>query len=118
MHQSSATSPPTLTTAARLARAIWPALALAAVLIAANWRLIDGRESPPFDAAALFGPYHHLVAAHALDGRWLSWDPWTNAGTPEYAEPQLGAYSPLLLLTAYAGNGSEAGFRLYWLVVW
>jgi hypothetical protein len=97
---------------------IWPATVLALVLIAANWDLINGRASPPFDAAALFGPHHHLIAAFAEDGRWLSWDPWTNAGTPEYAEPEYGAYSPLVLLTAALGHGSEAGFRLYWLMVW
>jgi hypothetical protein len=99
-------------------RSLWPAGILIAVLIAANWNLIDRRASPPFDGAALFGPHHHLIAAFAAEGRWLSWDPWTNAGTPEYAEPEYGAYSPLVLLTGYIGNRSEAGYRLYWLLVW
>jgi hypothetical protein len=96
----------------------WPALALAAILIIANWPLVSGRECPPFDAFAGFGTYHHLVGVFASAGRWVTWNPWSSAGSPSYADPQVGAYAPLIVLTAWLANGSEAGFRLYWLLIW
>ncbi len=88
------------------------------MLIVANWPLVSGREVPTFDAFAYFGPYHHLVSAFAREGRFLSWNPWSSAGSPDYAEPQVGAFSPILLVTAYLGNGTEVAFRAYWVLFW
>jgi hypothetical protein len=105
-------------TAARLLRSGWPAIALAAVLVIANWPLVSGRECPPFDAYSTFGIYHHMVGAFARAGRFLTWNPWFNAGSPDFADPQVGAYSPFVLATAFLANGAEVGFRVYWLLIW
>jgi hypothetical protein len=59
-----------------------------------------------------------LVADFARAGRFLLWNPWTNGGSPDFADPQAGAFSPATVLTALAGGGSEWGFRLYWLAAW
>jgi len=99
-------------------RSAWPAIALAVVLLVANWPLVSGRECPPFDAYSQFGVYHHVVGAFARAGRWMTWNPWSNAGSPDYADPQFGAYSPLILVTAFLANGAEVGFRVYWLLEW
>jgi len=99
-------------------RSAWPAIALAVVLLVANWPLVSGRECPPFDAYSQFGVYHHVVGAFARAGRWMTWNPWSNAGSPDYADPQFGAYSPLVLVTAFLANGAEVGFRVYWLLDW
>ncbi len=102
----------------RKLQSCWPALVLAAVLLLANWPLVSGRECPPFDAFAAFGPFHHMVGVFAREGRWMTWNPWSNGGSLDYADPQFGAYSPFVVVTAFLANGSEAGFRVYWLLAW
>jgi hypothetical protein len=101
-----------------LLQSAWPALALAVVFLAANWPIVSGRECPPFDAFSGFSAYHHLVGAFARAGRWMTWNPWSGAGSPDYADPQFGAYSPFIVVTSFLANGGEVGFRVYWLLVW
>lgn len=94
------------------------ALLVAAVLLGANYRLLTGAAAPKWDADDFFGPYFTLVADHARAGRLLLWDPWTSGGAPDFADPQLGAFSPFTVLVGALAGGSEAGFRAYWLLLW
>lgn len=94
------------------------ALAVAVVLLAANLPLLTGSAGPKWDADDFFGPYFTLVADHARAGRLLLWDPWTSAGAPDFADPQLGAFSPVTVLVGALVGGSEVAFRAYWLFLW
>ena len=73
------------------------AILLAALLIG-NAALVRGWATPHWDAADLFGPEFALVSDHAKAGRLLLWNPWTAAGAPDFAEPELGTTSPILRL--------------------
>jgi hypothetical protein len=59
-----------------------------------------------------------LVADHARVGRLLLWDPWLAGGTPDFADPQVGAASPIMVIAGVIGGGSSAAFRGYWLFIW
>ncbi len=48
----------------------------------------------------------------------MLWNPWSNAGSPDYADPQAGALSPICVIYGYLTGGSEAAFRWYWLTMW
>jgi hypothetical protein len=95
--------------------AVAGALALLAVT---QLPLVRGSASPSYDALQFFGPYHLLTGRLARQGSLLLWNPYTNGGTPDYAEPQVGAVSPPVLATAFLSGGGEWGFRLYWFLVW
>ncbi len=88
------------------------------VLFAGNIRLILGVEAPQWDASDFFGPQFSLVTDFAKHGRLLVWDPWIAAGTPDFAEPEIGTTSPLLLLIGLLSPSPQAGFIAYWLVLW
>jgi len=88
------------------------------VLLAGNSRLILGMEAPQWDASDFFGPQFSLVADFVKHGRLLVWDPWIAAGTPDFAEPEIGTTSPLLLLIGLLSPNPQAGFIAYWLVLW
>ncbi len=94
------------------------ALVLVTVLLAANSKLLNGRAAPLWDANDLFAPYFTLIADHARVGRILLWEPWTSGGTPASAEPEFGSFSPLTIAVGAVTGGSEAGFRVYWLLIW
>ncbi|HEV8674411.1 MAG TPA: hypothetical protein VGX21_10225 [Methylomirabilota bacterium] len=94
------------------------AVAVAAVLLGANFRLLDGSAGPKWDGDDFFAPYFTLVADHARAGRLLLWDPWTSGGAPDFADPQLGTFSPLTVFVGAIVGGSEAGFRAYWMLLW
>ncbi|HEV2116899.1 MAG TPA: hypothetical protein VGR48_12780 [Terriglobales bacterium] len=97
----------------------WMALAgLAAVFLLGNYPLLSGRQALIWDAEDLFAPAYTLVADHARAGRLVLWDPWISAGAPDYAEPELGAASPVQVLAGALTGGTEAGFRLYFLLIW
>ncbi len=95
--------------------AVW---LLATVLVIANVALLRGTVAPKWDADDFFAPYFTLVADHARAGRVLLWDPWTSGGAPDFADPQLGAFSPVTVLVGWVTGGSEVGFRVYWLLLW
>src|SRR5262249_3943844 len=70
------------------------------------------------DADAFFAPYFILVADHATAGQLLLWDPWTEAGSPMCADPQVGAFSPLVVGLARWAGPTLWGFMFYWFVMW
>ena len=90
---------------------------LVVVLLAANGRLLRGKAYPQWDAVDFFGPAYSLVADHVRAHRLLTWDPWTSGGTPDFAEPELGSNSPVLLLVA-AVFPKPSGFIAYWMLIW
>jgi hypothetical protein len=58
------------------------------------------------------------VADHARAGRLLLWDPWLEGGTPDFADPEIGAASPIAIMIGAIGGGNAAAFRAYWLFIW
>ena len=94
------------------------ALLLAIVFGTANFGLVDGRAAPIWDAEGFFAPAFTLIADHARAGRIVLWNPWQSGGSPEYAEPELGAVSPIAVLVGAITGGVESGFRTYWLLIW
>jgi hypothetical protein len=94
------------------------AAAILVVLLFGNIRLILGTETPQWDASDFFGPQFSLVADFVKHGQFLRWDPWIAGGTPDFAEPELGTTSPLLLLIGLVSPNPQAGFIAYWLVLW
>ena len=89
-----------------------------AILSITQWPLVRGTASPDNDALMYYGPYHMLVGTAAAHGKLLLWNPLSNAGAPDYIEPQIGAVSPAVLATASLARGAEWGFRLYWFLIW
>jgi hypothetical protein len=71
-----------------------------------------------WDALVFYTPEFSLVADHARAGKLLLWDPWLAAGTPDFADPQVGAASPIGILMGAIGGGTSSSFRAYWLLVW
>lgn len=93
-------------------------LALLLVFLAANFKLVTGEQGPLWDADVYFAPAFTLVADHARVGRILLWNPWIAAGSPDYAEPELGAASPVAVLMGLFFGGTSTGFRAYYLLIW
>jgi hypothetical protein len=94
------------------------ALLLSILLAIANRRLLAGKSFEHWDAFDFFSPYYSLVADCTRAGHLLLWNPWTNGGSPDFAEPQVGAFSPVLLLFSLVFGGSSAAFRVYWFTLW
>jgi len=92
------------------------AIALALVVLIPHLPLLLGWASPIWDALEFFAPYFVLVGDFARQGQFLLWNPFINGGSPDYIEPQIGAFSPLVLL--FASSSTRHGFELYWLTVW
>lgn len=103
-----------------LKRPMWlfTSLALIIIFLSANYKLLTGAHCVVWDADGLFAPAYTLIADHAQVGRILLWNPWRSAGSPDYAEPQMGATSPLMVFMGAMTGGTEAGFRLYYLLIW
>lgn len=93
-------------------------LALAIAFISLNIKLVNGKGAPLWDADSFFAPAFTLIADHARVGRIALWNPWQSGGYPEYADPEVGASSPSLVLVGAITGGTEAGFRVYWLLFW
>lgn len=89
-----------------------------AVFFLANHRLVLGTATGKWDADSQFCPWQTLVADHARTGRLLLWNPWTNGGSPDFADPQFGAMSPINVIYGFITGGSEAAFRGLWLLLW
>ena len=91
---------------------------LIAVFLINNRELITGARVQIWDAFTFHTPAFSLVADHAHAGRLLLWDPWLEGGTPDFADPEVGAASPVAVILG-AINGSNSGaFRGYWLFIW
>jgi hypothetical protein len=91
---------------------------LALVLLAGNIKLVTGENTLVWDAEGFFAPAFTLVADHARTGNILRWNLWSSAGSPDYAEPEFGATSPLAILVGALGGGTEVAFRAYVLLFW
>src|SRR5947209_16279555 len=98
----------------------WPLslLALTVCFVGVNWSFFSHRAVPLWDAADGYGPYYTLIADHARHERFLLWDPWTDAGVPACADPQLGAFSPLTIAAGLVTGPYLQGFLWYWLAGW
>ncbi len=88
------------------------------IFFGTNWPLLTGQASEQLDGEFFFAPYYHYLASLTRAGHFLGWDPFCNGGTPDFAEPQLGGFSPVTLLFALVGGPTPFGFHLYWLFVW
>lgn len=84
----------------------------------ASFALWTGHAVPPWDAHDFFAPSFIAVADAIRAGHLMLWNPWMAGGIPDFAEPQLGAFSPLTLLTGLVFGGSLLAFRIYFLTVW
>ena len=91
---------------------------LVVAFLAANHRIVTGVDAPMWDAAVFFAPEYTQISDHARAGRLLVWNPWASGGEPDFAEPQIGAASPVAVLMGAITGGTEAGFRWYWIFVW
>lgn len=94
------------------------ALAAVVVFLVICFPIATGRVSPRWDADVQAAPAQMLVADHARAGRLVGWNPWTTAGSPDHADPQTGAYSPLAVGMGLLTGSKLAGFIVYWLTVW
>ncbi len=94
------------------------ACVIAVVVLAGNWPLLIGRAAPAWAGSNYYGPLFSLVADHAKAGKLFLWNPWMNGGTPDFADPQEGAVSPILLLFAIVFKDSLTGYIVYWMTAW
>lgn len=94
------------------------ALFLAGAFLLDNHRIVTGKDAPTWDAYAFYAAEYTLVADHARSGRLLLWNPWASGGEPDFAEPQIGAASPIAVVVGAIAGGTEAGFRFYWILIW
>lgn len=101
-------------------RAAWLLCAclLAIVVLVGNSDLLRGRATPIWDANFLFAPLFSLLSDYARSGQLLLWNPWINGGSPDFADPQVGASSPVLLLFALFFPNVLHGFVVYWIALW
>jgi hypothetical protein len=93
-------------------------LVTAIVLLVANYKLLDGKVVPFWDAIDLFMPDFALQADSAGAGHLSLWNPWSNGGTPESADPQSVSYSPIATVVGLMTGGTLIGFIVYWLFIW
>jgi hypothetical protein len=95
-----------------------PLLLLVIVFLIINRALVTGACVQIWDAFAFYTPALSLVADHARKGELLRWDPWLAGGTPDFADPQVGAASPVAIIVGAIGGGTSGTFRAYWLLIW
>src|SRR5664279_4821361 len=91
---------------------------LVLVLLVGNINLLLGKRALQWDSADFFAPAYSLVADHLKAHRLLLWNPWISGGSPDFAEPELGTTSPIMLLTAAIFPGPESGYIAYWMLTW
>jgi Bacterial membrane protein YfhO len=94
------------------------ACVLAAVVLIGNSQLLLGKATPIWDADAYYGPMFSLVGDYAKTGKLFLWNPWMNGGSPDFADPQTGATSPILLAFAVLSTNPLHGFVAYWMTIW
>jgi hypothetical protein len=103
-----------------LAKFTWPLciLVTSVLFLIINHLLVRGLAVGIWDVDGQYYPYQVLVADYARAGRFLLWDPWSNAGRPILGDPQVGAFSPLNVAVGFLTGGSSSGFIIYWLLMW
>jgi hypothetical protein len=105
---------------ARWARSGWSiaALLLFAVLALGNIRLLSGNAAPQWDAVDFFAPQLAFVKDQIASGHFPKWNPWVGGGVPDWADPELGTTSPVVLAASLLAINPQEGFIAYWLAVW
>jgi len=93
-------------------------VALSGTILGINYKLVIGSGAPHWDGEDFFAPAFSYVADHARAGRLMLWNPLVSGGSPDFAEPELGAASPVTIGLGLIFGGSESGFRAYWLFIW
>ena len=93
-------------------------LLLTTLFLILNRELVSGARVQIWDACQFYTPAFSLVADHARSGRLLLWDPWLAGGTPDFADPQVAAASPIAIIAGVIGGGNSTAFRIYWLFIW
>jgi hypothetical protein len=88
------------------------------VLVYINFDLLVGRTNLRWDAVDVFAPSFVLLSDFVHKGQLMLWNPWMDAGTPEWIEPQLGAFSPIMMGFGLLFGGEGLAFRLYFLTIW
>ena len=91
---------------------------VALLTLATHAPLLLGQASPIWDALEFFGPYQMLIGDYVRSGHFLLWNPFISFGSPDAIEPQVGAFSPIVLVFGAVFGGSRRGFEIYWLVMW
>ena len=91
---------------------------LVLIFLGANWPLLTGQVSERWDGEDFFAPFYNYLASLTRSGHFLLWNPFSNGGSPDFAEPQVGAFSPLTLLFGLVAGPGPTAFHLYWLGVW
>lgn len=91
---------------------------LVIVFVAANWELLAGKVAEHWDGQDFFEPMFSLLARMTRSGHFLLWNPFSNGGSPDFAEPDIGAFSPVTLLFGLIAGPGPLAFRLYWLSIW
>lgn len=101
-------------------RYLWfvAAVVIAVVLVIGNLDLVRGKSAPVWDAIDYYAPMFSLVADHAKAGKLLLWNPWINGGSPDFADPQSGANSPIILLLGVLSHDPFKAFVAYWIGLW
>jgi Bacterial membrane protein YfhO len=85
-----------------------PLLLLFLVAVAASWPL--WMYSMKFDILDQYLPWRMLVGDCLSHGMLPLWNPFTHLGYPLHADPQSGAWYPIVWLI-----GGMAGYNLYWI---
>ncbi len=94
------------------------ACVLAGVLLIGNAPLVSGKAGPLWDADAYYAPLFSLVGDYTQAGKLFLWNPWMNGGSPDFADPQTGATSPILLAFGTLSSNPLHGFVAYWMTFW
>ena len=104
----------------RRVRSEWwiAALLLFVALGLGNILLLSGNAAPVWDAVDYYAPHFALVTDQLRSGHLLRWDPWIGGGSPDWADPQVGSTSPILLAAGLLSINPLEGFIAYWMAVW
>lgn len=94
------------------------ALGLTLLFLLVTTPLWTQSAHPGFDADGFFAPFFMLAARHAREGQFFLWDPWTSAGLPACAHPEIGVFSPLMLGFGVVLGPTYEAFLAYWLFFW
>ena len=96
-----------------LPRFALPAAALVLLFAGLTAPLWLGEAVPVWDAFDIGGPGFAYLSDRLREGGFPLWDPYTQAGQPFAADPQMLVLNPLALLLARAGL--QRGFVYLWL---
>jgi hypothetical protein len=89
-------------------------LFLTSVFLINNRQLVSGARVQIWDAWSFYASAFSLVADHARSGWLLLWDPWLAAGTPDFADPQVAAASPIAIIAGSPPVGTPSRCSSLW----